>query len=188
MYRRTEGRHIFMALAICLFLFSPLVIFFEPLIVAETLYYERGVWITQVPKINFMLCGIAMLLLILAFVALWLMNMNKLSIVLAFLCTCGCIVLIHGGSLSYASLSGEAITFRHAFSQDKQSYTWDSIDSIHYFDDLENDDVQPFYVFYFPDGEELQLKKNGLLTEEIRIRIDQKIRELNIPFERIHEW
>lgn len=84
MYRRTEGRHIFMALAICLFLFSPLIIFFEPLFVAETLYYERGVWITQVPKINFVLCGLAMLLLFLAFVALWLMNMNKLSIVFAF--------------------------------------------------------------------------------------------------------
>lgn len=72
---------------------------------------------------------------------------------------CGCLVLIHGGSLSYASLSGEAITLRHAFAKDKQSYTWGSIDSIHYFDDLENDDFQPFYVFYFPDGEEFQLKK-----------------------------
>lgn len=161
---------------------------FEPLIVGETLYYERGVWITQIPKINFVLCGIAILLLILAFVALWLMNMNKLSIFLAIFCTISCGILLYGASLSYISLSGEAVSFRYAFSKDKHNYNWENVKAIHYYDDLENDDVQQFYVFYFPDGEELNFKKNGLLTEEIKMKMEQKIRELNIPFERIHEW
>lgn len=188
MHNRTEGKHIFMALGICLLLFSPLIILFEPLIVADTLYDERGVWLIQVPWPNFVLCGLAVLLLMVAFGALWLMNMNRLAIVLAVICTIGSGIFLYGASLSYISLSGETVSLRHIFSQEKQIYAWENTVRIQYFDDLENDNVRRFYVFYFRDGEELRLMQNGLLTEEIRIRIDHKIRELSIPFERIHEW
>lgn len=43
-------------------------------------------------------------------------------------------------------------------------------------------------MFSFHDGEELTIVQNGRLTLEIRTRIDQKIREANIQFNRIHEW
>lgn len=188
MSNRTEGRHVFMVLSICLFLFSPLVILFEPIVVSETLYYKMGVWIIVTPKINFVLCGLAVLLLIIALTVIWLTNIKKISIIVAIFCTICSSVLIYGASLSYVSLSGESLNFRQAFSKNEQKYLWTDVESIKYFDNLENTDNVPFYVFSFHDDKELTIVQNGRLTEEIRTRIDHKIREFNIQFKRIHEW
>lgn len=188
MNNRSERRHVFMVLSICLFLFSPLVIFLEPLIVSETLYYKMGVWIIVTPKINFVLCGIAVLLLIIALTVLWLTNIKKIFIIFAIFCTICSSILFYGASLSYISLSGDSLNFRQAFSQKEQKYLWTDIERIEYFDDLEDTDNVPFYVFSFRDGEELTIVQNGRLTQEIRNRIDHKVREFNIQFNRIHEW
>ena len=188
MNNRSEGRHVFMVLSICLFLFSPLIIFLEPITVSETLYYKMGVWIIVTPKINFVLCGLAVLLLIIALTVIWLTNIRKISIIFAIFCTICSSILLYGASLSYVSLSGESLNFRQAFSQNQQKYLWTDVKSIKYFDDLENTDTVPFYVFSFRDGEELTIVQNGRLTLEIRTRIDHKIREANIQFNRIHEW
>ncbi|TQR19102.1 hypothetical protein [Psychrobacillus vulpis] len=99
------------------------------------MYYERSVWLIHIPKINFILWGIAMFLLIGGFTVLWLMNIKKLSIILSILCTFACAVLLYGGSFSYVILSEEAIDLGKAFSKDKQSYNWENIERIHYYDD-----------------------------------------------------
>lgn len=187
MSNRAEGRHVFMVLSICLFLFSPLVIFFKPIVVSETLYYKMGVWIIITPKINFVLCGLAVLLLIIAFTVIWLTNIKKISIIFAIFCAICSSVLLYGASLSYMSLSGESINFRQAFSQNEQHYLWTDVSSITYFDDREITDTVPFFVFSFHDGEDLTIVQNGRLTEEIRTRIDHKIREYNIKFKRIQD-
>lgn len=188
MSNRTEGRHVFMALSICLILFSPLVIFFEPIIVSETLYYKMGVWFILTPKVNFILCALAVLLLVIALTVIWLTNMKRISILIAIVCTVCSGALLYGASLSYISLSGESINFRQAFSQIDHNYLWTDVESIKYFDDTKNTDAVPFYEFSFHDGEDLTIIQNGRVTEEIRTRIDRKIRELTISFQRIHDW
>lgn len=100
------------------------------------------------------------------------------------ICLIGFGVMLYGSSLSFVTFSDEEITFRHAFSQEKEIYSWEDIKEINYNDDLTGE-ASPFYQFQFEDKQELEIVQNGILTEEIRIRIDHKARENNISFERV---
>ena len=116
------------------------------------------------------------------------MDIRRRSIIIAVLFCISFGVLAYGSSLSFVTLSDDSITYRETFSHNKKEQLWGTINQIEYFDDLENDDKMPFYLFHFENGKELKVVQNGLVTEEIRIKIDQKTRDLTIPFTRIHEW
>lgn len=188
MGNRAEPRHVFMIFGVCLLVFSPLLVFFMPMFIGETVYYDRYNWIIYLPKINFIVFGLSLVLLILACFTLWLMEIRKRSIFIAVICSVGFVGLAYGSSLSFVTLSDDSITYGEIFSHDKKEELWGTIKQIEYYDDLENEDKMPFYLFHFEDGKELKVVQNGLVTEEIRMKIDQKVRELTIPFTRIHEW
>ena len=147
-----------------------------------------GVWLIITPNINFLLCGLAVLLLIIALTVVWLTNIKRASIIFGIFCVICSGFLLYGASLSYVLLSADSIKFREVFSRDEQNYLWQDVEDIKYFDDLEDPDSVPFYVFSFRDSEELKIIQNGRLTEEIHSRIGRKIRDFNIQFSRIHEW
>lgn len=188
MRNRAEPRHVFMIFGICLLVFSPLLILFMPMLIGETVYYDRYNWMIHLPKINFIVFGLSILLLIFACFTLWLMDIRRRSIFIAVIFSIGFGVLAYGSSLSFVTLSDDSVTYRETFSHDKKEQLWGTIKQIEYYDDLENEDKMPFYLFYFQNGKELKVVQNGLVTEEIRIKIDHKVRELTIPFTRIHEW
>jgi len=187
MYNRSEPRHLFMVLGICLFLFSPLLVIFLPLIVGETVYFNRDNWIIYLPKINFVLVGLSTLLLIIAFVIPWLKGIHKISIISAILFTVGSGVVFYGASKSFVTLSNDQMTFRQPFGQEKQIYTWEQIEHVKYFDNEDNIEVPQSFMIYFEDGEKLELVQGGMLDINTKTKIDMKIRSHKIPYEVIQQ-
>ena len=184
---RGEPRHIFMVFAICLVVFSPLLILFAPLVVGETVYFDRSNWVIYLPKINFVLVGLSILALVLGMVVLWLKHIKPITIAVALLLTVASGVLFYGASLSFTSLTDDAITHRLPFDKEKQTYSWADVQSVQYFDNEDNFDLKPYYVIYFHDNNQLKLVQGGILDVQTKIRIDQKLRSLKTPVEVIQQ-
>ena len=186
MNNRAEPRHVFMVLGISLFLFSPLLIFFSPLIIGETIYFDQNNWIIYLPKINFILNGLSILLLVIAFVVLWLKGIKKVPIVLSILFAIASGAVFYGASLSFVTLSNEQIIFRHPFEHEKQIYAWEEIERVTYFDNQDNLEVPQYFMVYF-QNRELKLVQGGILDVSTKMKIDSKIRSHKIPFEVIQQ-
>lgn len=187
MNNRAEPKHLFMVLGISLFLFSPILVIFSPLIIGETVYFDRNNWIIYLPKINFILNGLSILLLVIAFVVLWLKGIKKVPIVLSILFAIASGLVFYGASLSFVTLSNEQITFRQPFAQEKQVHSWEEIEQVTYFDNQDNLEAPQYFMIYFQDSEELKLVQNGILDVNTKIKIDTKIRSHKIPFEVIQQ-
>lgn len=186
MHNRAEPKHLFMVLGVCLFLFSPILIVFSPLIIGETIYFDRNNWVIYLPKINFILNGLSILLLIIAFVVLWLKGIRKIPIVLSILFAIASGIVFYGASLSFVTLSNEQITFREPFEQEKQMYAWTEIEHVTYFDNQDNLEVPQYFMIYFKDRN-LKLVQGGILDVNTKIKIDTKIRSHKISFEVIQQ-
>jgi hypothetical protein len=176
-----------MVLAISLIVFSPLLILFAPLVIGETVYFDRLNWVVYLPKINFVLVGISMLLLLAGFVVLWIKNINRMTIATALLLTVASGIVFYGASLSYTTLTDETITHRKPFEKEKQQYSWEDLESVQYYDNEDNLELSPYYSIYFQDGKELKLVQGGILDIHTKIRIDQKLRSLKTPVEVIQQ-
>jgi len=175
-----------MVLGVCLFLFSPILVVFSPLIISETIYFDRNNWVIYLPKINFILNGLSILLLVIAFVVLWLKGIRKVPIVISILFAIASGVVFYGASLSFVTLSNEQLTFRQPFEQDKQVYSWEEIEKVKYFDNQDNLEVPQYFLIYFQDRE-LKLVQGGILDVNTKMKIDSKIRSHKIPFEVIQQ-
>lgn len=186
MNNRAEPKHLFMVLGISLFLFSPILVIFSPLIIGETIYFDRNNWIIYLPKINFILNGLSIFLLVIAFVVLWLKGIRKIPIVLSILFAIGSGIVFYGASLSFVTLSNEQITFREPFEQEKQMYAWTEIERVTYFDNQDNLEAPQYFMIYF-QNRELKLVQGGILDVSTKIKIDTKIRSHKIPFEVIQQ-
>ncbi len=187
MNNRAEPKHLFMVLGISLFLFSPILVIFSPLIIGETIYFDRNNWIIYLPKINFILNGLSILLMVIALVVLWLKGLQKSSIAIALLFAVGSIVVFYGASMSFVTLSNDEVTFRQPFAQEKQIYSWEEIDNVTYFDNQDNLEAPQYFMIFFQDRKELKLVQNGILDVNTKIKIDSKIRSHKIPFEVIQQ-
>lgn len=188
MYKRYEARHIFLVIGICILLFSPLIILLTPLLVNETLYFEKGQWVIYTPGVNYMLYGIGILFLLIACVVIYFFNVHKVAVGIGIVCTIVCGVLFYGASLSYVTISAEEISLRKSFSREIQNYRWEEIDHLMFYDRIELDNERGYYEFYFKDGKMLYVLQTGYFTQEITLYFDRKVREKGILFEHITEY
>ncbi|ETT85252.1 hypothetical protein MKZ08_07695 [Viridibacillus sp. FSL R5-0477] len=164
-YQMYETRHIYMVLASCTLLISPLFVLLVPFGVAETIYYQYGVHLVYAPSINYWVYGAGLFLIILGFSILFLLKINKTSIVVAFACLIGSGVLFYGAAKSFVTITDDTITYRGVFATEESKYEWNEVSKVTYYRMSEMDPEASYYEFQFKDGEVLTLKENGKVRE-----------------------
>ena len=105
MHNNHRLKSLFVVFALCLFIFSPLLILLVPQFFPITFFYEKYTWVYYTPAINYLLCGIAIGLLFFACLVILLIKKYKIMIPIASVLTIGAIVLIVGSSVSYFKLT-----------------------------------------------------------------------------------
>ena len=162
MIKDYETRHIFMAIAICIAVVSPVIIFVLPTFVANTLYHTPDNWYIFVAGKTYGVYSIGFLFLTLSPFALFLLAGRKFSVLIsiAFLVLSG--LTFYVASLNYTSLSANSISYREMFTTENHSYSWSEIDRV-IFNRAYEDEEFSKYEFHFNDGNELTLVENGVV-------------------------
>ncbi|QFF97676.1 hypothetical protein PB01_02015 [Psychrobacillus glaciei] len=186
MHRRYDTRHIFMAIGACIAFLSPVFLIIIPLVVVNTLYDKRDIWITYVPGANYAAFGVGVFFLILACALLWLFDVRKWTVSAGILCLILCGFTFYVASLSYVTLSDEEISYRKLFSKEKQIYDWRELDELLYYEKFEEDKELSHYEFHFKDGQVLTIKQNSFVAG-IQGSISSKVRGLGIPLEYVED-
>lgn len=181
MIRNYDTRHIFMAIGAGLLVLSPIFLLTAPSVIVNTLYYKRGIWITYVPGENYVAFAAGLLLLVLACVLLWLLDVKKWTISASIICVILSGILLYMASLSYVTLSNEEISFRTLFSKEKQFYAWEELDQLLFYERPPEEKEISYYEFHFKDGQMLTMKQNNYVRE-LQGSLSSKVRGLSIPF------
>lgn len=187
MRREYNIKHIFLVIATCVVLFSPIYILLMPNLVAETIYYDRNSFLTYVPSANYWVFGISIYLFALCFVLLGLLKSWKFSIptALIVLALSGC--TFYFASLSYVSLNQDQISYRTMFSIEKEIYKWEELSKVSYYMVEQNSDKLPYYNFYFNNGEMFTIKENTFVLDASS-NIRGRIKTAEVPIEHVETW
>ncbi|WOV82968.1 hypothetical protein PGH26_08425 [Sporosarcina jeotgali] len=153
-----------MVIGIALLLLAPAAIFLLPNFVANSIYFKTGSWFIFVSGGVYLVYTVAFLLLIAAFFVLFIMYMNKKSILISL----GLIVLagvsFYIASLNYTMLSDDRITYRPLLSFQSHSYAWGEVDEAVY-KSVPADDGKSEFDFKFKDDVTLTLTVNRLFMK-----------------------
>jgi len=171
MMKNYEMKHIFMAIAICIAVLSPVLILVLPTFVANTLYHTPESWHMVVAGKTYGVYAVGFLFLVLSPLALFLLAGRKFSVLIsiAFLLFSGLTFYI--ASLNYTSLETNSISYREMFKTEKNTYAWSDIDQVFYHEVDENEGYSKF-EFHFMDGNELTLpERNRGLRDSIINRL-----------------
>lgn len=180
--RNHETRHIFMAIGICIFFFSPILLSFVPQSVANSLHHTEGVWYVFAPKENFMMYGVGFFILFISSILLFFIDIKKLSVLIGTLLVFASLCCFLIASQSYKSLGKEMLSFSPLFSIEDYSYQWNEVDKIIMTMSEKRGLLQ--YKFLFTDGNSMTFE-NDAYFRAIRKRIDFKIKELDLVTERV---
>ncbi|WP_172370353.1 hypothetical protein [Sporosarcina jiandibaonis] len=163
MFKDYETKHIFMAIAICIAVISPVIILVLPTFVANTLYHTPDNWYIFVAGKTYGVYSIGFLFLTLSPLALFLLAERKFPVLvsIAFLLLSG--LTFYVASLNYTSLSTDSISYREMFTTEKHTYSWNEIDRV-IFNRVHSDEGFSEYEFHFNDGNELILVENGIVS------------------------
>lgn len=175
-----------MAIGACIAILSPVFLIIVPLVVVNTLYDKRDIWITYVPGVNYAAFGVGVFFLVLGCALLWLFDVRKWTVSVGILCLILCGFTFYAASLSYVTLSDEEISYRKLFSKEKQIYDWRELDKLLYYEKFEEDKELSHYEFHFKDGQVLTIKQNSFVTG-IQGSISSKVRGLGIPLEYVED-
>lgn len=187
MRREYNIKHIFLVIAACVVLFSPIYILLMPNIVADTIYYDRNSWLTYVPSINYWVLGISVFTFALCFVLLGLLKSWKISIPTALIAFALSVVTFYYASLSYISLNEDQISYRKMFSTEKEIYQWEELNKVSYYMVDEKSEELPYYNFYFNNGEKFTIKENTHVLD-VASSIRWRVKAAEVPIEHVETW
>lgn len=178
--RNYSSRHIFMAIGICLLLFSPILWIIAPVVVTETIYYERDSWLTYVYPQSFQLYAVAIGLLVIAPILLWLIDVKRWTIVLSI----GLIILsgvsFYGASLGYFQLRDETVAYRLPFENEVKTYEWMEIAEVTYHVRPPESNEPSWYTFTFIDGNQTEINETRFVSH-VQGKLNSRVRTLGIP-------
>lgn len=187
MRREYSIKHIFLVIAACAVLFSPIYILLMPNIVAETIYYDRNSWLIYVPSVNYWAFGVSIFTFALCFVLLGLLKQWKVAIPTALVALGLSVFTFYYASLSFLSLDGEQISLRKFFSTEKEIYQWEELKKVSYYMVEEKSEELPYYNFYFNNGEVFTIKENNYVLEASS-NIRWRIKAADVPLEHVETW
>ncbi|MDQ0272677.1 hypothetical protein [Cytobacillus purgationiresistens] len=181
---RYEARHIFLALSIGIGVLSALSIAFIPQIVGTIVHHDTGIWKVFVPKSAHYMYGIGFFLITIAMLIIALMNVKKLSIVLAVGLTLVSMIPFYIGAQAYVVFSHDKISFSQLLSGDKYEYSWDELDAVHYYEPIE--DRRGRFEFTFHDDNHFSLEDNLYFSDIINPLV-LKLDSINLAITRVDE-
>lgn len=187
MRREYNIKHIFLVIAACAVLFSPIYILLMPSIVADTIYYDRESWLIYVPSINYWIFGISLFTFALCFILLGLLKSWKISIPTALIAFTVSLFTFYYASLSHISFNGDQISYRKMFSTEKEIYQWEELNKVSYYMVENNSEDLPYYKFYFHNGEMFTIKENTYVLEAAS-SIRWRVKEAEVPIEHVETW
>ncbi|MBS4178502.1 hypothetical protein [Lederbergia citrea] len=179
MERNYETRHIFMAIGICIALASPFLLIFLPNTIANIAHHTPGVWDVFVPRENYIVYGIGFLLLFIAAMLLFILDIRKVPIIISTVFVLLSVITFFIASQSYKSLSDDAISYSPLFSISDHIYSWEELDRVIY----HQNKGFPEYEFLFNDGNHMRLYRNAYFNE-IQSLFYFKLKEINVNIER----
>lgn len=179
-----ETRHVYMAIGIVTALFSPIFLTFVPQTVAEIIHYKKGVWEVLIPDENFIAFGAGFSLIFIACMILFILDIQKYSILLSVtlsLLSIGCFFI---ASQSHVSLSDEKISYTPFYSIKDFGYSWEEVEKIVRIDYKSEEMIE--YEFHFKDGNHVVIKNNDYFSSIWR-QLRKKVGEMNIEIEAVEK-
>lgn len=178
--RNYGPRHIFMAIGISLLLFSPILWIIAPILVTETIYYERDSWLTYVYPRSVQLYALAIALLVFAPVLLWLADVKKWVVGVAALLMVLSGVCFYGAGLGYFQLREETIAYRLPFESELKTYEWAEVAEVTYHVRPADSQESSWYTFTFADGNQTEINETRLVSQA-QGKLNSRVRSLGIP-------
>lgn len=156
-------RLIFTVIILILLLSSPLIVLFFPLAVTETLYFHRDNIVLLTPPKNFLLIGIAIVMVIVGLVILAIKRSLSTYAITSFLLI-GSLATVYFSTLSYTAIQHSQIIKKEYHTTN--NYKWQDLQQVTY--EYEIGTVGTYH-FLTKDNQAFSIKENGQFgTEEKR--------------------
>ncbi|WP_062351918.1 hypothetical protein [Bacillus kwashiorkori] len=184
MNRNYEPKHVFLALAICVLLSTPILLIIIPSTVANIIYTNEHVWHIFLPGDSYLVYGIGCLLIIIALFIIAIADIKKSSIITGIIGLVFAFTSFYFAAQAYKIFSDEGITYRTLFPYEQNSYKWNEVETITHYRDMSGDESK--YEFIFHDGIKLEIPENEyfrLIRNKVSNRMysmDKEIIEIRI--------
>lgn len=178
-----ETRHIFMAIGICILIFSPILLVFVPQDVSNSVHFTENLWYVFTPGVNYVGYAIGCFLLFISSMLLFILDIKKISIILSLISASLAIVCFFVVSQSYESLSDDSLSYSPLFSQKDYTYYWNQVKSVML---IEYDrEGYSEYKFVFTDGNSMQLRNDNYF-KVIQPELNYKLKQMNLGIKVVH--
>ena len=175
-----SARHVFMAIAISMLLFSPIIWLIAPVVVTETAYYVRNGLFTYVYPSSYLLYGVAVGLLVAAPLLLWILDVKKWTVLTSILLLSASLYCFYGAALGYFQVTEEEIVYRAPFQQELQIYGWQDVEEVIYHVRPPESEDPSWYTFRFNDGASTEVNETRFVTQA-QGKLNSLIRSQDIP-------
>ncbi|KRG11954.1 hypothetical protein ACA29_12580 [Lederbergia galactosidilytica] len=181
MRKNYETKHIFMAIAICFILASPIIIIYIPMMFAQFFHYTPKVWQVFVPMENYLVCAVGLIFLIAAFFLLFFLDFHKKSIAIFLLLLVLSIASFYIMTQSYQRLAEDHLSYQQLFTTHQYSYRWEDVKEVRQTIEKEGHSK---YTFVFHDGNNLTIGEDGYF-KEIKNKVINTLENNKIEFVQI---
>jgi hypothetical protein len=179
-----ETRHIFMAIGICILIFSPILLVFVPQNVSNAVHYTENLWYVFTPGMNFVVYAIGFLLLFISTMLLFLLDIKKIPIILSLISASFAVICFFVASQSYESLTEDFISYSPLFSLKDYTYPWNQVKSVT-LNEYKREGYSE-YKFVFTDGNSMKLRDDKYF-KVIQPRVNEKLQEMNLGIKVVHK-
>lgn len=181
MIKAYEPRHIVLAIAISLFVLSPVILLILPTAVIGALYYSQSQLVLYVMSKSYLVYGAALLFFVLSVFVIFLLWGRKSVVFVCFACLVLSGISFFIAAQHYILIGADKLAYRLLFSSEEHIYQWDEIEKAIYYED-EYENIASTYEFIFHDGGSVSLPENEYL-KEYKFVISNLLRDENIEIE-----
>lgn len=186
MNKSYQNKHVYLAIAVVIAVFSPILYFFLPQTLADIFHNREGVWFVSVPEVNFKIFAVGFGLLFISSFILFLLDVRKLSVSISIVFLLLAAGTFYIASQSYILLSDENITYNPFLKFERETYSWDEVERvIHH--RTEMGDISN-YEFVFEDGKSVIIEDSSYFRNR-SFKFNKRLAEsnLSVDFQLIEE-
>ncbi|KYG92090.1 hypothetical protein MHH70_03285 [Metasolibacillus sp. FSL H7-0170] len=173
-------RYAFFVIGICLFIFSPLIIFLIPRMIPMTFYFVKYTWVYYVPTEAYTVFAVGIAILIICCAFLFFGKMKKWAIISSSILFLTSIVIFYGSSRCYIAMDDNGFTYRGLFEQQKQYVGWENVTQIERIEVPAGKGGNATYIVSLDNGDALTFKETAHV-QEYRSKMRGKYGKYNIP-------
>lgn len=174
----TRGKFLIAALVVALI--GSFLCMFSPLIFAQTFYYSRDTILMLIPSQNFVLLGVAMLLVMSLLVLLAFIRTRWSYALAAVLVACA-LTTTYAAFISITLIEEDGMVVNDVFT--KQQYAWDDVAAVTYYYTAHTDEGA--YVFILKGGKEITIAETPLFDDYKKNVLRTVLDNYHIPFQTV---